>query len=344
MGIFILYLFGLFHTKRKKPSTINKVAIFKSAAIGDIVLLTAILNDIKKYTNYNVTLILGMDNHSISNVIKDCPEIIIVDIKNLLKSIREIRKNNFDCLIDFGSWPRIDAIISYFSNSQYSAGYNTKGQQRHFAYDFTINHNDKIHELENYRNLISKVLDIKCTSSPVLICDKLIINKYNQAVLIHMWPGGYKSQYKEWNKKSWLILIKKIIEHGYVILLSGTQKNIHCNTIFVNQCEKDKVINIAGQYNLNELSSIMDQSHAVVSVNTGIAHMAAALGKPTVCLNGPTSPKRWSPLGDHVKNVNSTKEGAGFLNLGFEYDCGPADTMEYISVEDVYTNLIGLIN
>ena len=46
-GIFILYLFGLFHTKRKKPTTINKVGIFKSAAIGDFVLLTAILNDIE---------------------------------------------------------------------------------------------------------------------------------------------------------------------------------------------------------------------------------------------------------------------------------------------------------
>ena len=198
--------------------------------------------------------------------------------------------------------------------------------------------------MENYRNLISKVLGIKCISSPELICEKLTIPKFDNTIFVHMWPGGYKSHYKEWNKESWLNLFKKIIENGYVILLSGTGENINCNTLFVTQCEKNKVINIAGQYSLIELASIMNQSHAVVSVNTGIAHMSAALGKPTVCLNGPTSPNRWRPLGDHVKNINSTKKGAGFLNLGFEYDCGPVDTMKYISVEDVYTNLMGLIH
>ena len=106
---------------------------------------------------------------------------------------------------------------------------------------------------------------------------------------------------------------------------------------------KDKVINIAGKFNLYDLADIIYQSAAVVSVNTGIAHMSAALGRPTVCLNGPTSPTRWGPIGKQVININSTKKGAGFLNLGFEYNRGPGDTMEYISVESVYNSLSTII-
>jgi ADP-heptose:LPS heptosyltransferase len=64
-------------------------------------------------------------------------------------------------------------------------------------------------------------------------------------------------------------------------------------------------------------------------------HMAAAVGAPTVGLNGPTSEVRWGPIGDLTAAVNSSFGGCGYLNLGSEYEGEREDCMLGIGVDDV---------
>jgi ADP-heptose:LPS heptosyltransferase len=73
----------------------------------------------------------------------------------------------------------------------------------------------------------------------------------------------------------------------------------------------------------------------VVSVNTGIMHVAAAAGAPTVALNGPTSGRRWGPVGPHVRCVASPMVPNGYLDLGFERDDRYRDCMAAITVDAV---------
>lgn len=345
LGILLLIILSIFTKKRQKPTKTTNIAIFKSAAIGDLVLISAVLKDLKRSNpDLNITMVLGEDNHALLPLLQHYDHCLKINVSRPLRAIKRIRKEKFDCFIDLGSWPRIDAVISFFSNSECVIGYQTRNQYRHYAYDLIFKHNDQIHELDNYRNVFSQLFGIECNSLPELIAppsgEKFSEDDF---ILVHMWPGGYKSHYKEWKREYWHKLFQKIIKDKYLIVLSGTKADLKNNDYFEIAFGKDKVINIAGKFNLYDLADIIYQSVAVVSVNTGIAHMSAALGKPTVCLNGPTSPTRWAPLGEQVKNINSEKEGAGFLNLGFEYNRGPGDTMEHINVESVYHSLSGII-
>ena len=64
-----------------------------------------------------------------------------------------------------------------------------------------------------------------------------------------------------------------------------------------------QVLDLMGQLTLRELMSVIGASQAVVSGSTGPAHVAAALGIPTVSLFDPRrnqSPVRWRPLGSGV--------------------------------------------
>jgi heptosyltransferase-3 len=69
----------------------------------------------------------------------------------------------------------------------------------------------------------------------------------------------------------------------------------------------------------------------MVSVNTGIMHLAAAMNVPLVALHGPTSARRWGPLGPHTVALESPCQGCGYLDLGFEYKRQPRDCMNAIS-------------
>ena len=84
-------------------------------------------------------------------------------------------------------------------------------------------------------------------------------------------------------------------------------------------------------------------SAAVVSVNTGVMHLAAALGVPTVSLDGPTAPQRWGPIGPRTVSVRPAQADCGFIHLGPEYDPRYADCMKRITVAQVVAAMHGLM-
>ncbi len=70
----------------------------------------------------------------------------------------------------------------------------------------------------------------------------------------------------------------------------------------------------------------------VVSVNTGVMHLAAAVGTPVVSLNGPTPVRRWGPVGAPSRDLVSPLVPDGYTNLGWEQDDRHRDAMSGITV------------
>lgn len=69
---------------------------------------------------------------------------------------------------------------------------------------------------------------------------------------------------------------------------------------------------------LRETAAILAHARLVVSVDTGVMHMAAALGAPLVALHGPTPSRRWGPIGENAMAIDSPLTGSGYLHLGWE--------------------------
>jgi ADP-heptose:LPS heptosyltransferase len=55
---------------------------------------------------------------------------------------------------------------------------------------------------------------------------------------------------------------------------------------------------LAGRTDLDRLAKLVAGAGRVVSSDTGIAHLATALGTPSVVLFGPTPPQEWGPPPD----------------------------------------------
>ena len=75
------------------------------------------------------------------------------------------------------------------------------------------------------------------------------------------------------------------------------------------------------------LADVLRRTRLTVSVNTGVMHLAAIAGAPTVAINGPNrngAGARWGA----GHRCRSAGEGCGFLHLGFNFDGNPEDCME----------------
>jgi ADP-heptose:LPS heptosyltransferase len=336
-GIPIIIILGLL--KRKNGyfclDNINEVAFLHTAAIGDTVLLSAIVKDLKEaYPDTNLTVFVGPCNYEMAKLISGVERIIKLPVNNPIESVKSIMKSGvFDIWIDFGPWPRLNSLLTHFSRAKLKIGFKTKGQVRHYVYDRSIEHSDSVHELRNYRKLLES-LGINCRNLPSLQLD--FSKKFDNRITIHMFPGGYKSYLKEWPAQNWIEIINFLIDGNYDIYLTGAKANEGEAIEIKNKVSNtESVTVVAGKLGLEQTAELLKSSELVISVNTGIMHLAAALRCNLVAIHGPTSVQRWGPLNVNAISVKSDLDCSPCLNLGFEYKCSNNQCMKNISVATV---------
>lgn len=71
----------------------------------------------------------------------------------------------------------------------------------------------------------------------------------------------------------------------------------------IRQQMRHPVIVLAGRTTFRQLAACLSYAQLVISNDTGVLHLAAALNRPLVALYGPTSPILTGPLGDRHKTT-----------------------------------------
>jgi ADP-heptose:LPS heptosyltransferase len=89
------------------------------------------------------------------------------------------------------------------------------------------------------------------------------------------------------------------------------------------------------------LASVIEGCRVFIGNDSGITHMAAALGVPTVAIFGPTDPKRWAPRGKHVAVVRGEVSCAPCSREKF-LQCQDAECLNTVEVGDVLDALSSL--
>lgn len=339
IGIPIVFLLGIFIKRRPLTSKVKRIAIIRTAAIGDTVLLSAIINDIKRaHSEAEIILFAGPSNIGITSLLPLVSKVYYIPVSNLWRSAKTIRKAGyFDVVIDTGQWPRLDALFAFLCKSNYRIGFQTPKQFKHFTFHYVAAHSNKIHELDNFRQLIKPLIDKPKANPSLLIPNEEIPFQDKPYIIFHPWPGGINAHLKEWPFDYWSMLANYIALHDLRIIITGAKTDIQPTQLLVSKISSGiDVISVAGQLNLKQTTALIHKAKALISVNTGIMHIGAAIGTPVIGLHGPTNSLRWGPTGEKAVAVSPVGEGCGYLNLGFEYAGNPTDCMQRIDSQNVY--------
>lgn len=125
-------------------------------------------------------------------------------------------------------------------------------------------------------------------------------------------PGAEFGPAKRWPHYHYAKLAELLIKKGYAIHLFGSNKDKAVGDQIRESLAEDLqryCINLAGQTDLNQVVDLIADCRAIVSNDSGLMHIAAALGKPLVALYGPTSPQYTPPLSDKAIIIRLINEG-----------------------------------
>lgn len=112
------------------------------------------------------------------------------------------------------------------------------------------------------------------------------------ATLIH--PGA-ASTARRWPAERWAEVARAEREAGREVLISGGAGEVALARSIAASAGLDPRREIAGRTDLGSLAALVAAAGTVICGDTGVAHLATALGVPSVLLFGPTSPHRWGP-------------------------------------------------
>ena len=343
IGSLLLFLFGLVHRKRQPPEAPKSFALMKTDGLGDLVLLTAVVRDIRvAVPDARIILVCGPFNYPLASLLDGIDHIISLNLSNPIPAMQELRRQKVDVCLDLGEWSRIEAIITYFSRARWTTGFNTPGQYRHFAYDKAMPHRRDQHETANFQSLLHS-LDMSTGLLPEIRCpadeNNMLSELKHPYVVFQLWCGSAKYAYlKEWPEASWLQLTEWFNQKGFTVYLTGARSEAARSAAFISKCTWDshRVIALCGR-TFPDLFVALKNAALVISIDTSITHLTGALGGHILSLHGPSSSKRWGPLGIHACSIDTSCPGCGYMNWGADSTPEKAKLpcMQSITVEEV---------
>ncbi|PCJ25451.1 MAG: lipopolysaccharide heptosyltransferase II [SAR86 cluster bacterium] len=117
-------------------------------------------------------------------------------------------------------------------------------------------------------------------------------------------PGAEFGAAKQWPAKHFASACSTLIADGWKVWIFGSASDKTIAAAIVDNIEskqQQSCVSLAGRTSLAQAIDLMSVASAVISNDSGLMHIAAALDKPVVALYGSTSPDFTPPLADRVR-------------------------------------------
>lgn len=119
------------------------------------------------------------------------------------------------------------------------------------------------------------------------------------AVLIH--PGAARAAVR-WPAERFAAVAAALCDRGRRVLVTGGPGEVALAAAVASAAGLPAAAVLAGRTDLDGLARLVAGAAAVVSSDTGIAHLAFGLATPSVTIYGPVSPARWGPPPDRPRH------------------------------------------
>lgn len=138
---------------------------------------------------------------------------------------------------------------------------------------------------------------------PRLNLQKVHCQEWTPGTWITLHPGS-GNEWRNWPERQWHHLIDRIVHETdwNTLLIGGNAESERLERLWQSVPEgRGRLI---GRAELTFLGTCLQQTSAYVGHDSGISHLSAALGLPSLILWGSSNFEVWRPLGDHVRFIH----------------------------------------
>ena len=345
----------------------EKALIVKLSSMGDLVQALPALSDaIRAYPNLKFDWLVDESFSDIPAWHSAVAEVLPVPLRRwkgesrsaLLKGVltwrRELKARQYDAVIDLQGNIK-SAVFTRLAQGRaleknYRHGYDkasVRERGAHLAYSCCHRVDREMHAIQRMRTLLSQSLNYSLPGegSPEAEADFGLVGRSWSQPPVDL-PGKDFLVFvpnASWSNKAWLnarwrSLTTLAAEHNFDVVLPWGSAAEHRQVQEI--AEGSDSAKVLPKLSLTQVASVLASSAGAVCVDTGLAHIAAALGKPTVTVYGPTDPKLVGATG--TASVQVMADGYGCIPCYRKmcrvdnYEGPEAQCLAGISAQDVW--------
>jgi len=275
----------------------RSILLIRPGGIGDAVLLVPAIQALKEhFPEASIDILAERRN---AGVFALCPGLRHVYHYDRPGQLLRVLRNRYDVVIDSEQWHRLSAVVARVVRAPVKIGFSTN--QRHRLFTHAISYALEDYEANSFLRLVEP-LGISAALPPVpwLFVPDLaretvakLMPAEDPSPLVIIFPGASIPE-KRWGEDRFREVVKWCAEQSFkVVLIGGAGEEEVAGRI-----AGADVVNLVGMTSLVETAAVLGRAAVVVSGDSGVLHIAAGLGRPTVSLFGPSSATKWGPRGD----------------------------------------------
>lgn len=303
---------------------IRRILIIKWSAMGDVILATALFEDIARaFPTQDIdlnTLPLWQSLFSQDPRFQRVFAIDLRDPNRRFASVREwlqqVRSQHYDLVIDLQCNDRSRLLLSLLWLTGCRIPYRL-GNRRQQPYNIAPVELPRPAHIINRSHAALQAGNIPAsTSRPVLHIPDVHRARARELMVDHglaigqfaiFLPGcNAKGHLKRWGAARYAALANQIHREGlleHIVLIGGPDEIEECERIA--QACGPWLVNLCGQTAILDIPPLCESARLIVANDTGTAHLAAATPTPMLVLCGPTDPRRVKPPGDNVMTLQA---------------------------------------
>ena len=140
-----------------------------------------------------------------------------------------------------------------------------------------------------------------------VIAAKVNLHLHPRDSLIALCPGAEYGPAKRWPAEYFAEVAGKLKARGHTPIVLGAQSDVPTG-LTIEQLSHGAAINLCGKTSLDDAINLIAGSRAVITNDSGLMHVAAALGKPQLALFGSSSPEHTPPLSKLARVISLKTE------------------------------------
>lgn len=284
----------------------KKILVIQTAFIGDVVLATALIENLHlQLPEVRIDILVRKGNESLFESHPFLNQVLVWDKKNnkyqnWVGLLFKIRSRQYDVVLNAQRFAATGAWTA-FSKAKIKIGFDKNPFS--FLFTNTVVHQFSEkgqHEIDRNHQLLSCLFETK-VAMPKLYptaSDELAVIHYQQTPYLCIAPASVWFT-KQFSSEKWVDLINQIPFEGPIYLIGGPGDKLLCDQI-LQKINRKSVVNLAGR--LSFLASAALQKKAVLNYVNDSApmHFASAVNASVVAVYCSTLPNfGFGPLSDH---------------------------------------------
>lgn len=254
---------------------------------------------------------------------------------------RLLRQHPYDLVFDTEQWHHLNALLARTSAAPIRVGFSTT-LLRNRSYTVLVPYSHEEFEGVSFLSMLSAILGREVTvdwtraflhppQRDLRWAEAILSNRRIVALAVR---GGIEERC--WEPEKFQRLLRRLLDDGWDACVLGGGADAVMARQICHALPKERIIDLIGTASLWQSAAILSRSRLFIGTDSGLLHLASAVGTPVVALFGAGIEAKWAPRGSRSRILNHHLSCSPCTRFGYTPRCPiHVQCLREISVDEV---------